>query len=134
MSTAIDTNGIETARSMQAINSFVRASRAAAKAREELSAAERIMNELKPTVLEQIGEGRAAYVDSVRAILTPRESVSVSCSDADASLAYWKEKGLKISTRSPEFVAPASLRSEVLKGNVPSELYSLKTTVDVNVI
>ena len=135
MTTTIqNTNDIDTTRSTNAINAFVRASRAAKKAGEELTRAENEMATNLADVLGQIGSGRAVYVDQVRAILTPRESVSVSMVDQEAALQYWTEKGLKISHRTPVFVAPASFRSEVLKGSVPSELYTLKTTCDCNVI
>lgn len=132
--TIADTNTFETTRSTNAINAFVRASRAAKKAAEELAKANSAMAAELDAVLEQIGTGRAVYVDQVRAILTPRESVSVSMTDADASLEFWEEKGLKVSERTPRYVAPSSFRAEVLKGSVPSELYKLKTTHEVNVI
>ena len=132
--TTVQTTEIETTRSTNAINAFVRASRLARKAAEELKKAETEMNENLADVLEQIGSARAVYVDQVRAVLTPRESVSVSMVDAEDALAYWEEKGLKVSTRTDRYVAPASFRAEVLKGSVPSELYTLKTTREVNVI
>lgn len=132
--TIADTNTFETTRSTNAINAFVRASRAAKKAAEELAKANSAMAAELDAVLEQIGTGRAVYVDQVRAILTPRESVSVSMTDADASLEFWEEKGLKVSERTSRYVAPSSFRAEVLKGSVPSELYKLKTTHEVNVI
>ena len=135
MTTTIqNTNEIETTRSTNAINAFVRASRAAQKAAEELKKAQSEMAANVSDVLDQIGDGRAAYVDQVRAVLTPRESVSVSMLDADSALEFWQEKGLKVSTRTEFYVAPASFRAEVLKGSVPSELYTLKTTREVNVI
>jgi len=135
MATTIqNTTEIETTRSTNAINSFVRANRLALKAAEELKKAESEMQANLTEVLEQIGSARAVYVDQVRAILTPRESVSVSMVDADSSLEFWTEKGFKISTRTEHYVSPASFRAEVLKGSVPSELYTLKTTRDVNVI
>ena len=132
MSTA--TTEIDTTRSTLAINAFVLASRAAKKAREELTTAENTMKEHLADVIDQNGEGRAVYVDKVRAILTPRLSVSVSCLDQEAALVYWRNKGLKISTRTPEYVAPSSFRAEVLKNNVPDGLYGISETVEVNVI
>ena len=129
----VQTNEIETTRSTNAINSFVRSSRLARKAADELKKAESEMQANLLDVLEQIGNARAVYVDQVRAILTPRESVSVSMVDSDSVLEYWTEKGLKVSTRTEHYVAPSSFRAEVLKGSVPSELYTLKTTKDVNV-
>ena len=135
MTTTIqNTNEIETTRSTNAINAFVRASRAAQKSVEELKKAQSEMASNLSDVLEQICDGRAVYVDQVRAVLTPRESVSVSMLDADSALEFWQEKGLKVSTRTEFYVAPSSFRSEVLKGSVPSELYTLKTTREVNVI
>ena len=134
MTTTVQTNEIETTRSTNAINAFVRASRLAHKAAEEMKKAESEMQANLAHVLEQIGSARAVYVDQVRAILTPRESVSVSMVDQESALKYWTEKGFKISHRTPLFVAPASFRSEVLKGSVPSDLYTLKTTCDCNVI
>jgi cysteine sulfinate desulfinase/cysteine desulfurase-like protein len=135
MSTAIqNTNEIETTRSTNAINAFVRASRLARRSAEELKKQESEMASNLADVLEQIGDGRAVYVDQVRAILTPRESVSVAMVDAESALEFWQEKGFKVSTRSEFYVAPASFRAEVIKGSVPSELYTLKTTRDVNVI
>ena len=135
MTTTIqNTNEIETTRSTNAINAFVRASRAAQKSVEELKKAQSEMASNLSDVLDQIGDGRAVYVDHVRAVLTPRESVSVSMLDADSALEFWQEKGLKVSTRTEFYVAPASFRAEVLKGSVPSDLYTLKTTREVNVI
>lgn len=130
----ITTEAIETSRSTKAINEFVRASRLARKAAEELKKAEAEMKSNLNDVIVQIGEGRAVYVDDVRVILTPRESLKIQCIDDDAALEFWTEKGLKISERTSRYVAPASFRSEVLKGSVPSELYKITTTVEVNVI
>jgi len=129
-----NTAEIGTSKATVAIEAFVRADRLAKQLASELKVQEGIMKANLDKVLSQIGSGRAVYVDDERAILTPRESVKVQAIDDEKILAYWDKQGLKVSERSPRYVAPASLRSEVLKGNVPFELYNLTETFDVNVI
>lgn len=124
-----------TLRSTIVITSFVQASRKAAALRLQLTSVEREMAELKTDVLEQIGESRTVKVDGAIATLTPRrtEKISRTCDDSTA-VDFFQSIGLKVSERTPVYVAPATFTAAVKKGQVPSELYSIETTVDVNVI
>jgi hypothetical protein len=121
-------------RSTMAITSFVQASRRLAALAMQMKQAESELAALRDEVLDQIGEGRTVKVDGALATLTRRETQSVKMLDPDNTLRFWIEHGLKVSTRTPEYVAPSSFRSEVLKGSVPEDLYRIETTIDVNVI
>lgn len=120
-------------RSTKVITDFVAASRKLAALKLASKQIEAELERLTPAVLDQIGEGRTVNCDGI-VTLTPRVSESVKMLDKDAALQFWRARGLKISTQAPEYVAPASFRSEVLKGSVPAELYALEQTVGVNVI
>lgn len=122
-------------RSTNAISDFVRASRKAAAAALALKQAEAEMAALTADVLQQIGESRTTKVDGVIVTLTPRvtESVKRTCDDATA-VEFFKSHGMPISTRSPQYVPPASFTSAVRKGAVDPALYEVTQTIGVNVI
>lgn len=124
-----------TLRSTIAITTFVQASRKAFSLRMQLNDVERQMAELKDDVLSQIGESRTVKVDGAISTLTPRvkESISRTCDDQTA-VEYFRSHGLKVSTRSPEYVAPASFTSAVKAGQVSADLFEKTQTIDVNVI
>lgn len=118
-------------RSTKAITEFVRTTdkmKLLAKQLRELSAKEQ---ELRPTVLEQIGEERTTVIDGITRTLKRIDEESViAAKGKDAEiLAAAESIGLTISTRTPRYVAPATLRAAVLKGEpVPKELYTIETT------
>lgn len=120
-------------RSTKAITDFVQQSRKLAALKLAAKQIEAELERLTPSVLDQIGDGRTVNVDGV-VTLTRRVSESVKMLDKDAALEFWRARGLKISTQAPEYVAPASFRSEVLKGSVPAELYTIEQKIGVNVI
>lgn len=85
--------------------------------------------QLRPAVLEEIGERRAVTVRGTVRILTPGESSSVKrvCTDEEI-VEFCKSAGLKYSERSAEYCAPASFSKYVREGLIPSELF--ETTVE----
>lgn len=122
-------------RSTLAITKFVQASRRAAAAALELKQAEQEMASLTEEVLDQIGESRTTRVDGALVTLTPRviESIKRTCDDATA-VEFFRAHGLTVSTRSAEYVAPASFTAAVKKGAVSADLYEVTKTIGVNVI
>lgn len=91
--------------------------------------------ELRPAVLDEIGERRAITVRGQIRVLTPGETSSTKrlCTDEEA-VAFCRAHGLKYSERSPEFVAPATFGKYVREGLLPSELYEIETTKIVSVV
>lgn len=122
-------------RSTNAITEFVQAARKAALLAKQLKTVQDKMQELNDTVLTQIGDSRTTTVDGVIVTLTPRviESVKRVCDD-ETAVAFFRTHGLPVNTRSPEYIAPAAFTSQVKKGAVSPDLYTIEKTVSVNVI
>lgn len=125
-----------TLRSTNAIKLFVLASKKLAARELECEQIKREMQRLTPEVLNQIGTVRTTNVPGVGIVtLTPRETKVISMrGDKSVILAFWRERGLRVSKQEPEYVNNSSFRSEVLKGAVPLDLYTVESTFGVNVI
>lgn len=104
----------------------------------ELKQAEKDLRELLPAVLDQIGDRRSCTIDGTTRTFLRVEKLSVSREGTDEELvSHVRDNGLtgiEIGIRSPEYVAPATLRKAVLDGiQFPEYLVSVKTTLDVTV-
>lgn len=91
--------------------------------------------ELRPAVLDEIGERRAITVRGQIRVLTPGETSSTKrlCTDEEA-VAFCRAHGLKYSERSSEYVHPSTFTSYVGKGLLPADLYEIETTKIVSVV
>ncbi len=88
---------------------------------------------LRPEVLGQIGERREVIINGTCRILEPETKESIGQVDTEKTTAAFKALGLPVSTRSAEFVAPASFSKYVREGLVPDELIK-KTTESIVVV
>ena len=122
-------------RSTKAITDFVLLSDESATISARLKAITRELKELQPTVLEQIGDGRAVKVGSqVRTLnVGTVEKITRTCDDLTA-VNYCKAHNLKFQERSAEFVAPATFSAHVKAGAMSPELYAIESTTIVVVI
>ena len=122
-------------RSTKAITDFVLLSDESATISARLKAITRELKELQPTVLEQIGDGRAVKVGSqVRTLnVGTVEKITRTCDDLTA-VNYCKAHNLKFQERSAEFVAPATFTTHVKAGAMSPELYAIESTTIVVVI
>ena len=122
-------------RSTKAITDFVTLSDESATISARLKAITRELKELQPTVLEQIGDGRAVKVGSqVRTLnVGTVEKITRTCDDLTA-VNYCKAHNLKFQERSAEFVAPATFSAHVKAGAMDPELYDIETTTIIVVI
>ena len=99
----------------------------------QLSDLNKIETALRPDVLEQIGERREVIINGTCRILEPETKESIGQVDAEKTAAAFKELGLPVSTRSAEYVAPATFSKYVREGIVPDELIK-KTTEAIVVV
>lgn len=77
---------------------------------------------LRPDVLDQIGERREVIVNGACRILEPETKESIGQVDTDRTTEAFKAMGLPVSTRAPEYVAPATFSKYVREGIVPDDL------------
>lgn len=98
----------------------------------QLSELSKIEAKLRPDVLEQIGERREVIVKGTVRILEPEVKESIGQVDTDKTVETFKTMGLPVSTRSAEYVAPATFSKLVKDRIVPDEL--IKRTSEVIVI
>ena len=117
-------------RSTKAITDFVQLSDESATIAARLKAIERELKELQPTVLEQIGDGRAVKIGSQVRTVKPGtvDKITRTCDDLTA-VEFCKSHGLKFQERSAEYVAPATFSAHVKAGAMDPELYNIETTV-----
>ena len=122
-------------RSTAAITNFVQLSDESATIAARSKAIERELKELQPTVLEQIGDGRAVKIGSQVRTVKPGtvDKITRICDDATA-VNFCKEHNLKYQERSAEYVAPATFSAHVKAGAMSLELYDIETTIIVVVI
>ena len=94
----------------------------------ELAQLERQERDLRPAVLEQIGEEPRPVTISkaLRIVKRPRRH-SVKIVDAERALSWAKERGVKVSTRTPEYLAPQTIREAAIRGEVPADVASVET-------
>ena len=94
----------------------------------ELAQLERQERDLRPAVLEQIGEEpRPVTISKALRIVKRSRRHSVKIVDAELALTWAKERGVKVSTRTPEYVAPQTIREAAIRGEVPADVASVET-------
>lgn len=93
----------------------------------QLSDLNKIEAALRPEVLDQIGERREVIINGTCRILEPETKESIGQVDTEKTTAAFKNLGLPVSTRTPEYVAPATFKKLVLEGSVPEELIKRET-------
>ena len=122
-------------RSTAAITSFVQLSDESATISARLKAIAQELKALEPTVLEQIGDGRAVKVGSQVRTVKPGsvDKITRTCDDQTA-VNFCKDHSLKYQERSAEYVAPATFSAHVKAGSMSPELYEIETTTIVVVI
>jgi hypothetical protein len=123
-----------TLRSTNVITSFVEFTDELAAIQLRAKQLEREIEDMTPAVLEQIGERREVRVNKQVRILTPRidESISRACDD-ETAVEWCKSHGLKFSTRTPEYVAPASFSKYVKENRIPESMIERIQTIAVSV-
>ena len=122
-------------RSTAAITNYVQLSDESATIAARLKAISQELKELEPTVLEQIGDGRAVKVGSQVRTVKPGtvDKITRTCDDLTA-VEFCKSHGLKYQERSAEYVAPATFSAHVKSRAMSPELYEIETTTIVVVI
>lgn len=94
----------------------------------ELAQLERQERDLRPAVLEQIGEEpRPVTISKALRIVKRSHRHSVKIVDAERALTWAKERGVKVSTRTPEYVAPQTIREAAIRGEVPADVAAVET-------
>ena len=94
----------------------------------ELAQLERQERDLRPAVLEQIGEEpRPVTISKALRIVKRSRRHSVKIVDAEKALTWAKERGVKVSTRTPEYVAPQTIREAAIRGEVPADVAAVET-------
>ena len=94
----------------------------------ELAQLERQERDLRPAVLEQIGEEpRPVTISKALRIVKRSRRHSVKIVDAERALTWAKERGVKVSTRTPEYLAPQTIREAAIRGEVPADVASVET-------
>ena len=94
----------------------------------ELAQLDRQERDLRPAVLEQIGEEpRPVTISKALRIVKRSRRHSVKIVDAERALTWAKERGVKVSTRTPEYVAPHTIREAAIRGEVPADVASVET-------
>lgn len=120
-------------RSTKELTSYVETCDRLAALAVELKELERLEKTLRPTVLEQIGDRREVIIGGKIRIVEKGEKVGTKIQDEEKLLEFARAHGLKISTRSAEFVAPATARTERLANRIPDELVTITTEPIVSV-
>jgi len=122
-------------RSTKAITDYVTLSDESATIAARLKAISQELKALEPTVLEQIGEGRAVKIGSQVRTVKPGtvESIKRTCDD-ETAVEFCKSHGLKYQERSAEYVAPATFSAHVKAGAMSPELYDIEKTTILVVI
>ena len=94
----------------------------------ELAQLQRQERDLRPAVLEQIGEEpRPVTISKALRIVKRSRRHSVKIVDAELALTWAKERGVKVSTRTPEYVAPQTIREAAIRGEVPADVAAVET-------
>jgi deoxyhypusine synthase len=99
----------------------------------ELKELQRLEETLRPVVIEQVGDRREVLVNGKIRIVERGQKTGTKIQDDAALLDFAKAHGIKISTRAPEFVAPATARAERLANRIPDELVTITTETIVSV-
>ena len=88
----------------------------------QLTDLQKIETQLRPEVLEQIGERREVIINGTCRILEPEVKESIGQVDTERTTEAFKALGLPVSARSAEYVAHATFSKYVREGIVPDEL------------
>lgn len=88
----------------------------------QLAELSKLETKLRPEVLEAIGERREIAVRGQVRILEPSVKESIGQEDTEKTVEVFKELGLPLNQRSPEYCAPASFAKLCRDGVVPEEL------------
>ena len=128
-----------TLRSTKNLTHFVRLSDEAKTLATRLKDVERELTALTPEILQTIQGSRAVKIDDfdengiktgsqIRLITEgATESIKRTCDD-ETAVEFCKANGLKFSTRSAEFVAPATFSSLVRSSQMHIDYYSIDVT------
>lgn len=95
----------------------------------ELAQLERQERDLRPAVLQQLegDELRPVTISKALRIVKRSRRYSVKIVDAERALSWAKERGVKVSTRTPEYLAPQTVREAAIRGEVPSDVAAVET-------
>ena len=128
--TAISSN----LRSTAAITAYVVCCDRLAALAAELKALQREEKELRPDVLQQIGDGRAVKVSGIVRKLAPVAIVSVSrIVDDETAAAACQAAGLDVDHRSSVWVSPSKLRAYAIAGDLPAGIAEVAETLTVKI-
>lgn len=109
-------------RSTATLTNYVRTTDRMRTLAKQLSELSKLETKLRPEVLEAIGERREIAVRGQVRILEPSVKESISQVDTERTTEVFRELGLPLNQRSPEYCAPASFSKLVKDGVVPEEL------------
>ena len=114
-------------RSTKLISDYVKTVDAMRTLAKKLSELSKLEERMRPAVLQAIGDRAEKEIRKQIRILEPSVKESIGQIDAEKTVEVFRELGLPVGTRSPEFVAPASFRKMVLDGVVPEHLVKRET-------
>ena len=119
-------------RSTKLISDYVRTVDTMRTLAKKLSELSKLEERMRPDVLQAIGERAEKEIRKQIRILEPSVKESIGPRDTEVTVEEFKKLGLPVTTRSPEFVPPATFRKLVLDGSVPE--YLVKRDVEHIVI
>ena len=95
----------------------------------ELAQLDRQERDLRPAVLQQLegDEPRPVTINKALRIVKRSRCHSVKIVDAERALTWAKERGVKVSTRTPEYLAPQTIRESAIRGEVPADVASVES-------
>jgi hypothetical protein len=120
-------------RSTKEITSYIETTDRLAALAIEMKELSRLEEALRPVVIEQIGDRREVTINGKIRIVERGQKIGTKIQDDAALLEFAKQHGLKISTRSAEYIAPATARAERLANRIPDELVTITTETIVSV-
>jgi hypothetical protein len=88
---------------------------------------EKIEKQLRPSIIDEIGERREIAVRGQVRVLIPSVRESIGQADTEATVARFIELGLPVAERSPQWVPPATFSKLVKEGQVPDDLIKRST-------
>ena len=109
-------------RSTATLTAYVRTTDKMRTLAKQLADLSKMEAKLRPEVLEAIGERREIAVRGQVRILERSVKESIGQVDTERTTEAFKALGLPVSTRSAEYVAPATFSKYVREGIVPDEL------------
>lgn len=109
-------------RSTATLTNYVRTTDRMRTLAKQLSELSKLETKLRPEVLEAIGERREIAVRGQVRILEPSVKESIGQVDTERTTEVFRELGLPLNQRSPEYCAPASFAKLCRDGVVPEEL------------